>query len=187
MGNSGSGSYGRLAMFKAEFLNEFISKRGVATILELGCGDGAQLELANYPGYVGVDVSQTAIDVCRGRFSDVLEYRFFYSDERNAYRNAYDLSLSLDAIYHLVEDEVFESYMNDLFGFSRRFVIIYSSDNERAYAGSHVRHRRFGQYVAARFPQWKLIERVPNKYPFDPLDEDNTSFCDFFVYEMVSV
>jgi hypothetical protein len=42
-GTSGSGSYGRLAEFKAEILNEFVRERGVSSIIEFGCGDGAQL------------------------------------------------------------------------------------------------------------------------------------------------
>lgn len=41
-----------------------------------------------------------------------------------------DLSLSLDVIYHLVEDEVFETYINTLFKSARRYVIIYSSNSD---------------------------------------------------------
>ena len=67
-GNSGAGSYGELAVFKAEVLNGFIADAGVETILELGCGDGNQLDLAVYPDYTGLDVSPTAIRACRKRF-----------------------------------------------------------------------------------------------------------------------
>src|SRR5580704_5652224 len=56
-GNSGPGSYNRLAYFKAEVLNQFIRDRGVEKVIEFGCGDGAQLRLAEYPSYIGVDVS----------------------------------------------------------------------------------------------------------------------------------
>jgi hypothetical protein len=48
---SGSGSYGRLAEFKAEFLNEFVADHKISSIVEFGCGDGAQLALAAYPKY----------------------------------------------------------------------------------------------------------------------------------------
>src|SRR5262249_12471902 len=56
---SGPGSYGRLAVFKAEILNKFVREKAVNSVIEFGCGDGAQLELATYPKYVGVDVSTT--------------------------------------------------------------------------------------------------------------------------------
>ena len=56
-GNSGAGSYGRLARFKADYLNGFIAQRRFQSILEFGCSDGAQLQLSAYPSYVGVDVS----------------------------------------------------------------------------------------------------------------------------------
>jgi hypothetical protein len=40
----------------------------------------------------------------------------------------FDLELSLDVIYHLVEDEVFDAYMRSLFAHAGRFVVIYSSN-----------------------------------------------------------
>src|SRR5512139_2970605 len=67
-GNSGGGSYGRLAQFKADVLNGFVERHGVESVLELGCGDGHQLELARYPKYIGLDVSVTAIRQCAARF-----------------------------------------------------------------------------------------------------------------------
>ena len=41
-----------------------------------------------------------------------------------------DLALSLDVIYHLTEDTVFEAYMRHLFAAGSRFVIIYATDRE---------------------------------------------------------
>jgi hypothetical protein len=63
-GTSGPGSHGRLAQFKAEILNAFVQTRNVRTVIEFGCGDGAQLSLAKYPEYVGVDVSPIAVKRC---------------------------------------------------------------------------------------------------------------------------
>jgi hypothetical protein len=42
-GTSGAGSYGIYAEYKAEIINEFMSKNGINNVLELGCGDGNQL------------------------------------------------------------------------------------------------------------------------------------------------
>jgi hypothetical protein len=51
-GNSGAGSYGKLAEFKADILNKFISKNNIQSVIEFGCGDGNQLLLANYQCYI---------------------------------------------------------------------------------------------------------------------------------------
>src|ERR1700758_4203860 len=68
-GNSGPGSYGRLAEFKAEGLNEFVRTRNIRAVIEFGCGDGAQLKLAKYPEYVGVDVAPSSIARCSALFA----------------------------------------------------------------------------------------------------------------------
>ena len=47
-GNSGDGSYGELAQFKAEFLNKFVTDKNIKTIIEFGSGDGNQLTMAQY-------------------------------------------------------------------------------------------------------------------------------------------
>ena len=52
-GNSGPGSYGDLAIFKAKILNEFIGTKNVQSVIEFGCGDGHQLSLARYPRISG--------------------------------------------------------------------------------------------------------------------------------------
>ena len=63
-GDSGAGSYGRLAIFKAEFVNSFVRDHGIRSVIEFGCGDGNQLSLAEYPSYFGLDVSRSAVEAC---------------------------------------------------------------------------------------------------------------------------
>jgi hypothetical protein len=46
-GDSGSGSYDQLAIFKADIINSFIKQNNIKTVIEFGCGDGNQLSLAN--------------------------------------------------------------------------------------------------------------------------------------------
>ena len=48
-GDSGAGSYGRLAKFKAESINGFVRENGIHSVIEWGCGDGSQLSLAGIP------------------------------------------------------------------------------------------------------------------------------------------
>lgn len=180
-GNSGAGSYNQLAEFKAKFLNDFVDRNNIASVIEFGSGDGAQLGLANYPSYVGVDVSRTAIDQARKRFKDDPSKSFLLSSELPPGLQA-ELALSLDVIYHLVEAETFESYMRGLFEAASRFVIIYSSDHDEVLGVAHVRHRRFTNWVEKTRPDFTFLERVPNEFPFDEKDPENTSFADFYIY-----
>ena len=64
-GNSGVGSYGAYCDAKAECLNTIISKYQIEQVTELGCGDGNQLQYYNFPKYLGLDISQTAIEKCQ--------------------------------------------------------------------------------------------------------------------------
>ena len=94
------------------------------------------------------------------------------------------LTLSLDVIYHLVEDKVFCEYMHRLFESAEEFVVIYSSEtseNEKGQA-AHVKHRRFSEWVEKLEPEWKLRDHIPNKYPFTG-DTKTGSFADFYIYE----
>ncbi len=165
-GTSGAGSYGESARAKAAYLNAFVERHGVTTVLELGCGDGAQLELAAYPSYVGFDVSPTIIDKCRARFRDDPGKEFaLYEPEGFAAalgRRQFDLALSLDVVYHLVEDEVYRAHIEHLFANATRYVIVYSTDAEVAGQDSavHVRHRAVAADIASWIDGWELIDRA---------------------------
>jgi hypothetical protein len=179
-GNSGAGSYGRLADFKAEFVNAFVREHDIASIIEFGCGDGAQLLLADYPTYLGFDVADESIELCRSKFAQ---------DTTKAFRNAAtwdyetaDLTLSLDVIYHLIEDDVFHDYMRRLFASAGRYVIVYSSNHEGDHPAAHVKHRRFTDWIDIYHADFKLVRRLPNRYPL-VADDQTESFADFFIFE----
>jgi len=179
--NSGAGSYSRLAMFKADTINRFVADHHVQSVIEFGCGDGAQLRLAQYPRYIGVDVSGTIIAATKADFVTDPSKKFLHVDDVRT-EHCSDLSMSLDVIYHLVEDEVFEDYMRRLFDFGRRFVIIYSSNDERQSDSVHVRHRRFTNWIEANRSDFQQTGFVKNAFPESPTDIDNTSFADFYFF-----
>lgn len=180
-GNSGAGSYALFAEFKAKILNLFVEQHGVRTVIEFGCGDGNQLRLSNYPVYLGFDISGTAIALCREAFASDASKTFAVSSDYCG--QTADLSLSLDVIYHLVEDAVFDSYMRTLFNASNKHVIIYASDtDENIGTARHVVHRNFTRWVAAHVPNWKLLEHIPNQYPYAGNHLTGSS-ADFYVYE----
>lgn len=179
-GNSGSGSYGSFAQFKADVINKFVENNNIKTIIEFGCGDGNQLTLAKYPFYIGFDISPEAIKRCRKIFNHDSSKEFYAMSE---YREQEaDLSLSLDVIYHLIEDNVFEKYMRQLFYSSKRYVIVYSSNTEAHYFGSpHVRHRLFTTWVKTNLPDWSLIMHIPNPQTGRAKFKWNIR-ADFFIY-----
>ena len=181
-GNSGSGSYGKYKEFKREILNNFVKTHNVDTVIEFGCGDGNQLIGAEYPNYLGVDVSQKAVEMCTDLFKDDDTKQFKTADDVGNERA--DLALSLDVIYHLVEDSVFESYMKQLFESAKQYVIIYSSNETDAYnsRSRHVRHRNFTDWVGSNIQDWQLVQKVPNRFPFSE-ETGEGSYADFYVYE----
>jgi hypothetical protein len=180
-GHSGDGSYNQLAEFKAEILNTFVFENRITSVIEYGCGDGNQLSLAQYPKYIGFDVSPNAMARCLKSFSDDEAKTFKLMDAYGG--ETAELTLSLDVIYHLVEDTVFVDYMNRLFDSSERFVVIYSSDTDDNPDGTaaHVRHRNFSKWINDHKVGWKLIKHIPNKYPFNG-DTKSGSFADFYIY-----
>lgn len=181
-GHSGTGSRGKLAEFKSAVLNEFVAQNRIDTIIEYGCGDGYQLSLANYPQYIGFDVSITAIQACRKLFAHDATKSF--REMRDYGGETADLVLSLDVIYHLVEEEVYEAYMDKVFASAHRFVIIYSTNCEslNRVEPKHIKHRRFSVWIEDNAKDWKLRHHIPNKYPWTGINEDG-SFSDFYFYE----
>ena len=69
-GNSGSGSFGVLANYKAAFLNDTIKRLGIQSVIDFGCGDGAQISQLACQNYTGVDASQFIIEACRKRYAN---------------------------------------------------------------------------------------------------------------------
>jgi cyclopropane fatty-acyl-phospholipid synthase-like methyltransferase len=189
-GNSGAGSYTHLAEFKAEFLNQFVVKNQIQTVLEFGCGDGNQLKIATYPNYIGLDVSRTAINICHDLFKNDSSKSFLLYDSLAFFDNhgilKADLTLSLDVLYHLVEKEIFEKYLLDLFSCSSKYVIIYASDyNQKAEPiYQHENRRSFSDFVAKNIPSFQLVDTVKNKYHETSSGVEN-SISDFFVYQKI--
>jgi SAM-dependent methyltransferase len=177
---SGSGSYGALAEGKSRFLNTLVREHAVCSVIEFGCGDGNQLALADYPRYVGLDVSRSAIALCQRRFAADPAKSFFLYDgmcftDRAGTFTA-DLALSLDVVYHLTEDTVFETYLTHLFAAGQRLVVIYSTNQEISDTAPHVRHRHFTPWIEANCARWALtgVTQGPNA---------DQARADFFVYE----
>jgi SAM-dependent methyltransferase len=183
-GTSGAGSYGRLARFKGAVVNELVEQSDIGSVIDLGCGDGHQLGLMNLPAYIGFDVSHTSLEMCRDRYRGDERKRFLPFDDLPGHRA--DLTLSLDVVYHLVEDDVFERYMHGLFDSSRKLVLVYASDpdSDLETANNHVRHRAVTKWVAGQRDDFELLGRIENAYPLQA-DPVNESFAHFMIFKRV--
>lgn len=188
-GNSGAGSYGRLAEFKAEILNAFVAEHGLERVMEFGSGDGNQLTLMNFKKYTGFDVSHSVLQRTRQKFAGDPSKTFLHTDLYSG--QTAELTLSLDVIYHLVEDGVYEAYMHRLFEAAEKYVIIYASDadsgNLPPVAVPHVKHRGFLTWVRTHMPGWECVQHIPNRYPMPRSAGSNdtlqdTSFADFYIF-----
>lgn len=88
-------------------------------------------------------------------------------------------------IYHLVENKIFQKYLRYVFHSSSKYVIIYASNFEQKQSGD-VKHRKFTNWIENNIKNFKLINKILNKYPYEKSNPNNTSLADFFIYQKVS-
>jgi hypothetical protein len=173
-GTSGAGSYGEIAQWKADVVNGWVSEHEVTSVVDLGCGDGNQLGLARYPRYLGVDVSASAVRRCVEQFGSDPTKSFVAYDPR-AWHDpaswfAADLALSMEVIFHLVEDDVRDADLRQLFSLGRRFVVICAYDSDLP-ARAYEHHRPFTPWAAENAADWTLVEHVPHPAGLDILSD----------------
>ena len=178
-GTSGTGSYGLAAEWKADVVNRWVADTGTKSVVDLGCGDGNQLKLAKYPRYLGLDRSASAIRRCIRDFAGDDSKSFIWietdatADPAGWLRG--DMALSLEVIFHLVEDEARTDYLRRLFASGEKFVVICSTDGPVSSARPHERHEAFTPWVEMNASDWELLERVA------PPSEANL-LSDLFLY-----
>jgi hypothetical protein len=178
-GNSGNGSYGFLAEYKKDFINQFIIENNIKSLLEYGCGDCNQLSMIKCDDIIGVDVSITAINKC----GDIMKNsKFIHLENNNFPTIKTDLLLSLDVIYHLIEDNLYEEYIGNIINHGSEYLIIYSADfdNDKDFS-KHVKPRNFTKNQLL-LDNYGLIEVIENKYK--STDHTKGSFSDWYIYKI---
>lgn len=165
-GDSGAGSRGRLAEWKASQINDFVAEQSIQSVIEFGCGDGQQLALSQYPKYQGYDISPAAVDLCKAK---VKRQGYSIKDLAQYSGQTAQLALSVDVIFHLVDNDEYKQYMQMLTAAADEWLIVYSTDVDLAGPAPHVKHRRFSDMLAG----FDLIEtRQPPA----------GTFCQLFIY-----
>lgn len=152
---SGEGSRGRAAKRKANRVNRLINDHRVKSVIDFGCGDGIVIKKLRVARYLGLEVSQTALDQCasRVRRRKGWTYRLYDGFDPGELPQA-DLVLSLDVIFHQIDDELYRRHMELLFS-SAPLVCIHSTNVNRV-GNPHVKHRAFVHDVPEG---WQVIER----------------------------
>jgi len=183
-GNSGVGSKNVLNLFKTTFTNSLIEKLHIKSIIDFGCGDGNFANNIRVSKYVGVDVSTVVLDSLKNAFQNDASREFYLLSEQF---NACELSISMDVIYHLIDQSAFEDYMKHLFKFAERYVLIYSSNfinlGPTFQTASHIKHRDFDRYVPDGF---SFVQKFENLFPYDPEKPNSTSWSDFWLYKRIN-
>jgi SAM-dependent methyltransferase len=91
-----------LESFMRSIVNKLSSSGSALRILDVGCGTGANLEmLSQFGNSEGVDVSDDALEFCRGKGLTVqkgLAEKLPYGDE------TFDVTTALDVVEHLDDD-----------------------------------------------------------------------------------
>jgi len=164
-----------------QYFKQLCKKNNITTVIEFGCGDGNQLTLAEYPSYIGFGISPKAISLCQSLFKNDSSKSFLLLNKYNNQKA--DATLSLDVLFHLVEDHIFNGYMESLFEASNKYVIIFSSNtNTVKPPNPHVRHRKFTDWIDANQSDWTLLQHIPNENPYTG-NNKLSSFTDFFIFE----
>jgi len=130
-----------LAEFQYETLNTFIEKHCIERVTEFCFSDSKQF-FFSFKNHTEPDehVDQTA-----------------------------ELVLFLEDIYHLIEDDAFDTYMRRLFSAAEKYVIIYASSGEQQ--TNHLKHLKLTDWVDKNKADFNLLQFIPN-----------TSFGDFYVF-----
>ena len=96
-----------MALFQVSIINNLVSKNNINTVIEWGSDDCNQLSLANYKNFIGFNASKTAIKIYKAKFKNDFTKTFIHITNNFINDKKADLSISLDVLYHLIEDNVF--------------------------------------------------------------------------------
>ena len=141
--NSWKWSYWENAIFKANFINNFIKENNIKTVTEFWCGDWNNLELYKIENYEGLDVSEKAINICKEKFKEDKTKQFSILTD---WEYKAELTLSLDVTYHIFPKIEWKKYINKVINSATKFAIFYNFPKWTANA-PHINDYNFEEYL----------------------------------------
>jgi len=132
----------------------------IDTVFDYGCGDGNQVSLfKGFKKYYGYDISPYIINKNQEIFKHY-DHLIFINNLQEIPK--VDLCISFDVIYHLIEDNDFEEYMYNLFYYSKKYVLIFSTNHSNNNKSKpHIFHRKFTKWINFNVDV-NLIEEIKN-------------------------
>jgi SAM-dependent methyltransferase len=126
---------------RAPFWNALIKRHGIKSVLEVGCGTGANLKDMKVTA-IGVDVNQGALDVAHAANIDTMvcpATGLPFPD------SSFDLVLTFGVLIHISHVDLGQA-MREIRRVSRRFVFCgeYLGDDEVSYRGGMLWRRDYG-------------------------------------------
>lgn len=131
--NSGLGSRGARANYKADYISNFVKENKIDKIIDFGCGDlivAKDIEVGNYVGVDIVDHKLPPKEEIKPNSFKVIVSSFDEFDENETSQ----LVINLDMLYHILENEskYLEDTIETLYNASEEFIIIYAQDSFRS-------------------------------------------------------
>lgn len=148
-GNSGEGSRGAEAEWKADLVRAVVTANEVRSLLDYGAGDGyvaARLRLPPGCRYLGVEPSPSA-----RALAVKAAPRLTFAAVPPPWR--FDLALSMDVVFHLVGETDRRAYFAKLFEIAERLVLIYGTCDDRTGYAPHVLHHDWRALVPGAWEQ----------------------------------
>jgi len=130
--NSGAGSYGDNADFKAMIIDRIIKDYDVESLLDIGCGDGNQISLVkSQVDYCGYDISSTTIKNCELKFKgdDRKQFHVFDPMVYNP-SPAWDMTMCLDCLFHITIEEEWLKTIECICNCAENVVLIVTNTEE---------------------------------------------------------
>lgn len=125
---SGVGSRGELAARKRALVEQVWTKAGQLALLDVGFGDLNVLDLARFPNYVGVDVSDVAVQNAQSRFPDKTFVRADFAAEPDPKVPDADMVLCLDVLIHQLDGDAYRRMVRRLVSHARSVGLVSGYD-----------------------------------------------------------
>lgn len=138
--SSGGGSRGDEATAKAALIDRVIDEVHPASVLDYGCGDG----------YVSGLMTR--------RVEHWVDYDPNVEGKAIQPVGLFDLVLSFDVLFHLPGDEEYRAYMQALFTYASRHVLVWSTNYDNARGHHHVLDRA---WLADMPSNWYVKWAIP--------------------------
>lgn len=156
-GNSGYGSYGEQMEKKLSWLVPLKFN----SITDIGCGDfnfGKELIIRHPAKYCGYDISEAVV----ARNSSIYPYSFKVYDKNKDFEVS-ELTLCLDVLFHIYEDEEYEALLNILKTLPTKYLALTAYEYDRP-SDNHVKYRKFDPTGFGKLLKREIIEEDGQLY-----------------------